>query len=427
MDILFRGGAMEVGRSCIEIRSDNSNILLDCGVKLSEDNSEYPILNKLYPDAVFVSHAHLDHTGSLPILSHLQMHCPIYSTSMTKALTKELLKDSLKIGIEENRELPFNKGDINKTLHHNKNVEYGITYAMRDFEYTFFDAGHIPGSASIYLKYNNGKKVLYTGDIKLSKTRLTNGADLSFCDNNIDVLIIESTYGNRAHPDRNALEKEFLDKVKETVERGGTAIIPAFAVDRSQEAILMLSNLDLDNPVYLDGMGAKITRIMLNQHPKYLRNHKKLKRVFSNTYVVESDDRHYVMKDLKENGGVIVSTAGMLNGGPVIKYISNFWNDPKSSLIFTGYQVKNTAGRILLETGKFPIGEMLIEPKFEISFYEFSAHAGMDELRTIVKKVNPENLVIQHGDEEAVDVFKEWAVEEGFNTYTPKLCDKIKI
>ena len=427
MKILFRGGAMEVGRSCIEVRSDESKILLDCGVKLSEDNPEYPILKKLYLDAVFVSHAHLDHTGSLPILSHLHIYCPVYSTSMTKALTKELLKDSLKIGIEENRELPFNKGDINKTLHHHKNVEYRKTYTAKDFEYTFFDAGHIPGSASIYLNYNNGKKVLYTGDIKLSKTRLTNGADLSFCDNNIDVLIIESTYGNRAHPDRNALEKEFLDKVKETVERGGTAIIPAFAVDRSQEAILMLSNLDLDNPVYLDGMGAKITRIMLNQHPKYLRNHKKLKRVFSNTYVVESDDRHYVMKDLKENGGVVVSTAGMLNGGPVIKYISNFWNDPKSSLIFTGYQVKNTAGRILLETGKFPIGEMLIEPKFEISFYEFSAHAGMDELRAIVKKVNPENLVIQHGDEEAVDVFKEWAVEEGFDTYTPKLCDKIKI
>ena len=107
MKILFRGGAMEVGRSCIEVRSDESKILLDCGVKLSEDNPEYPILKKLYLDAVFVSHAHLDHTGSLPILSHLHIYCPVYSTSMTKALTKELLKDSLKIGIEENRELPF--------------------------------------------------------------------------------------------------------------------------------------------------------------------------------------------------------------------------------------------------------------------------------------------------------------------------------
>lgn len=427
MKILFRGGAKEVGRSCIEVRSDNSKILLDCGVKLSEDNPEYPILDKLYIDAVFISHAHLDHTGSLPILSHLGMHCPVYATSMTKALSRELLKDSLKIGMEEHREPPFNRGDITKIIHHHKNVDYRKRYTKKDFEYIYFDAGHIPGSASIYLNYNNGKRILYTGDIKLSKTRLTKGADLSFCDNNIDVLIIESTYGNQNHPDRKQLEREFLNKVQETIERGGTAIIPAFAVDRSQEAILMLNNLELDNPIYFDGLGTKITRIMLNQHPKYLRNHKKLKRAFSNTYVVENENRHYVIKDLKENGGVVVSTAGMLNGGPVIKYISNFWDDPKSSLIFTGYQVKNTAGRILLETGKLPIGGMLIEPKFEISFYEFSAHAGMDELRTVVKNVNPEKLIIQHGDEEPINVFKEWAIEEGFNTYAPKLGDMMKI
>ncbi|AEH07438.1 MBL fold metallo-hydrolase [Methanothermococcus okinawensis] len=427
MDILFRGGAMEVGRSCIEVRSDKSNIFLDCGVKLSEDNPEYPVFDKIHPDAVFVSHAHLDHTGSLPILSHLHMHCPVYTTSMTKAITKELLRDSLKIGIEENRELPFNKGDINNILHHHKYVKYGEIYNIRDFEYIYYDAGHIPGSASIYLNYNNGKKIVYTGDIKLSKTRLTKGADLSYCDNDIDILIIESTYGNRLHPNRKQLEKEFLNKVKETVERGGTAIIPVFAVDRSQEVILMLNDLDLDVPIYFDGLGVKITKIMLGQHPKYLRNHKKLKRAFSNTYTVENEERHYVIKDLKENGGIIVSTAGMLNGGPVIKYISNFWNDPKSSLIFTGYQVKNTAGRILLETGKLPIGEMMVEPKFEISFYEFSAHAGMDELRTVVKKANPEILIIQHGEEEAINVFKEWAIEEGFKTYTPKLCDRIDI
>jgi putative mRNA 3-end processing factor len=424
MKILFRGGAREVGRSCIEIRSDSSKIILDCGVKLSEDNPEYPVLKKLYVDAVFVSHAHLDHTGSLPILSHMHIHSPIYATSMTKALTRELLKDSLKIGIEEDRELPFNRGDITRTLHSHKNVDYKKTYSKKDFKYTFFDAGHIPGSASIYLDYKDNK-ILYTGDIKLSKTRLTKGMDLSFCHNEIDTLIIESTYGNRIHPDRNTLEKEFLDKVRETVERGGTAIIPAFAVDRSQEVILMLNSLDWDVPIYMDGLGVKITKIMLSQHPKYIRNHKKLKRALDNVYTVENEDRHYVIKDLKENGGIVVSTAGMLNGGPVLKYILNFYNDSKSSLIFTGYQVKSTAGRILLETGKLPINETLVEPKFEVSFYEFSAHAGMDELMTVVNKVNPENLIIQHGEDEAIESFNEWAVNEGYNTYVPKLCDKI--
>ncbi|ABR55618.1 beta-lactamase domain protein [Methanococcus aeolicus Nankai-3] len=432
MKILFRGGAMEVGRSCIEVRSDNSIILLDCGVKLLEEdnnknnNPEYPVFNKLYPNAVFISHAHLDHTGALPVLPHMKINCPIYSTPMTQDLTKELLKDSLKIGLMEHGQVPFNKGDLKKEIRHHKDIEYKNMEQFRDFEFTYYDAGHIPGSATIDLNYENGKRIVYTGDTRVSKTRLVNGADLSYCDNDINALIIESTYGGENHPDRELLEKEFLNKVKETVERGGVAIIPVFAVDRSQEILLMLNEVNWSVPIYFDGLGIKITKIMLNQNPSYLENHAKLKSAFLSTHKVK-EDRKYVIEDLRENGGIIVSTAGMLSGGPVLNYIDNFWNDPRSSLILTGYQVKNTAGRILLDTGKFPIGELFIKPKFEVAQYEFSAHADMDELRTIVKKANPENLIIQHGEEESIMLFKEWAIENGFNTITPRLGDKLKI
>ena len=426
MKILFRGGAMEVGRSCIEVRADSSNILLDCGVKLSGDNPEYPIFDKLYPDAVFISHAHLDHAGALPLLSHMGINSPIYSTPMTQDLTKELLKDSLKIGLMEHGQVPFNKGDLKKEIQHHKDIEYRNTKQFKDFEFTYYDAGHIPGSATIDLNYENGKRIVYTGDTRVSKTKLVNGADLSYCDNDINALIIESTYGGENHPDRELLEKEFLNKVKETIERGGVAIIPVFAVDRSQEIILMLNKLNWSVPIYFDGMGVRITKIMLNQNPSYLKNHAKLKSAFLNTNIVK-ENRKYVMEDLRKNGGIIVSTAGMLSGGPILHYIDDFWNDSRSSLILTGYQMKNTIGRILLDTGKLTIGELYIEPKFEVAHYEFSAHADMDELRTIVKKANPENLIIQHGEEESITPFKEWAIENGFNTFTPQLQDKLKI
>jgi len=428
MEIFFRGGAMEVGRSCIEVKTDQSSVLFDCGIKLSPEGPEYPILKDANPDCIFISHAHLDHTGSLPVLVHSGVNPAIFSTHMTKALTKELLKDSLKIALAENLEELYDRGDVHKTIKLHRKAKYNKTKHFKDFDFEFFNAGHIPGSASILLDYGN-KKLVYTGDTKVLDTELVKGADLSYCKESIDVLIVESTYGGEVHPDRGKIEKEFLEKVKETVERKGVAIIPVFAVDRSQEILLVLNNLGLDIPIYFDGLAKKITEIML-RYPEYLKNPEDLKKVFLNVYEVDNKDRQHVIKDLKENGGIVVTTAGMLEGGPIIPYIHEFMEDPKNSLIFTGYQVEETAGRKLLETGKIEIGEFDIEPKLEIASYQFSAHGEMDELREIVKKANPEVLVIQHGEEEVVKIFKEWAVSQGFNensVFTPKIGDNINL
>ncbi|MDK2790081.1 MAG: putative mRNA 3-end processing factor [Methanothermococcus sp.] len=425
MEIFFRGGAMEVGRSCIEVKTDQSSVLFDCGIKLSPEGPEYPILKDANPDCIFISHAHLDHTGSLPVLVHSGVNPAIFSTHMTKALTKELLKDSLKIALAENLEELYDRGDVHKTIKLHRKAKYNKTKHFKDFDFEFFNAGHIPGSASILLDYGN-KKLVYTGDTKVLDTELVKGADLSYCKESIDVLIVESTYGGEVHPDRGKIEKEFLEKVKETVERKGVAIIPVFAVDRSQEILLVLNNLGLDIPIYFDGLAKKITEIML-RYPEYLKNPEDLKKVFLNVYEVDNKDRQHVIKDLKENGGIVVTTAGMLEGGPVVTYMWNFWNDTKSSLILTGYQVEDTVGRRLIETGELSLGELSVKPKFEVSLYEFSAHGDMNELRKIVKKADPGALIVQHGEEESISLFNDWAVENGYITFTPKLGDKIDL
>lgn len=292
----------------------------------------------------------------------------------------------------------------------------------------FFNAGHIPGSSTISLNYS-GKRVVYTGDTKVSDTDLVKGADLSYTKEHIDCLIVESTYGDSNQENREEAEKNFINKIKETLDRGGIPLVPVFAVDRSQEILMILNKHDFGVPVYFDGLGRKITRIML-QYPAFLNHPDDLKAAFLNVTEVESKDRPKIIKEIRQNGGIIVSTAGMLEGGPIIPYITEFMKEPKNSLIFTGYQVEETAGRHLLETGKLEIGEFDVEPKFEIASYQFSAHGEMDELRHIVKKANPETLVIQHGEEEVVNVFKDWAVSEGFNenkVFAPKVGNRINL
>ncbi|EHP84189.1 MBL fold metallo-hydrolase [Methanotorris formicicus] len=426
MKITFRGAAMEVGRSCIEIDSGESKILLDCGVKLTGNGIEYPILDDIKVDGVFVSHAHLDHVGALPVLTHKQINVPIHSTPLTKEITKILLKDSLKIGMIEHISQKFNMHDIKKCINLHVPTYYNKRRVFMDFVYEYFDAGHIPGSASILLDYGD-KKILYTGDVKVRDTRLVKGADLSYTNEDIDVLIIESTYGNSIHPDREETEKKFLQKVKETINRGGVALIPVFAVNRAQEILLILAEEKFDIPIFFDGMAVEITEIML-RHSEYLRDAERLEKAYSMVYVVESrDERDKVIEYLKENGGIVVTTAGMLDGGPILHYISEMWDDPKNSLILTGYQVEDTNGRYLIETGYLILDGQEIKPKLEVTLFDFSAHAGMDELHEIVNKVNPETLIIQHGDELEVLTFKKWAIEKGFNVHTPKLGESMEI
>jgi len=428
MELHFRGGASEVGRSCVELKTDKSTVLFDCGVKLSPNGAEYPNLEDLRADCVFASHSHLDHTGSIPILIRKGMIPAIYATPVTKAISQELLRDTLKIAQVEGQELPFDKDDVNKSLSLFRKARYNNPKKFKDFEFEYFNAGHIPGSSTVLVNYGD-KKVVYTGDTKVNDTELVKGADLSYTKENIDCLIIESTYGGTNQGSREEAEKNFVRKIKETLERGGIPLVPVFAVDRSQEILMILDKHDFGVPVYFDGLGRKITRIML-EYPEYLNNANELKEAFSKVIEVNSKDRPKIVKEIKHNGGIIVTTAGMLEGGPIIPYIFEFMKDKKSSLIFTGYQVEETAGRHLLETGKLKMGELDVIPEFEISTFQFSAHGEMDELRTIVKKANPEMIVLQHGEVESLESFKNWAISEGFNEnkiFTPKFGDKINL
>ena len=280
MKIQFLGSAKEVGRSCILV---NDWILLDAGLMIGKEKAEYPEdFSEKDIKAVFLTHAHLDHTGALPLLNHLGLRCVIYATKMTRAITKILLKDSIHIEELKGNHPAYTEENINNILSYFTYTNYNRDYEEKgvSLKYKFLDAGHIPGSASVLIDFEDKsgqrKKILYTGDINAIDSNLLNGLNYHKKNSelkNVDVLICESTYGGRDHPPRSEQEKEFLSTIQRTIDKGGSVLIPAFAVGRSQEIIMMLAKRNFKVPVYLDGMGKKVTDLFIKEH-KFLKDGK---------------------------------------------------------------------------------------------------------------------------------------------------------
>ncbi|OPX64751.1 MAG: Beta-Casp domain protein [Methanomassiliicoccales archaeon PtaB.Bin134] len=215
------------------------------------------------------------------------------------------------------------------------------------------------------------------------------------CDN----LIIEGTYSGRLHPDRLKTEYELIEKVKAVVERGGKAILPCFAVGRTQEIMLILK--DLKYNMWVDGMGKTINRMYLDR-PEYIRSEKALKAAKRRFNEVRTpQDRQRARREAQ----VIITTGGMLDGGPVLTYLDDVKNDPKSAVLMTGYQVEGSNGWRLLQEGMIHVQaskEEIPRPvgiKCEVKKYDLSAHADQGELLSFIKACNPERVIIMHSDD----------------------------
>jgi putative mRNA 3-end processing factor len=426
MKLIFHGGAREVGRSCVELVVKDKRILLDCGLKLTTEDTEYPlgIENPDKINAVFISHAHLDHTGALPLFDHKGMNCPVFATKTTKALTKLLLKDALKIGKIKHQHLGYDTPDIKRAMSCMLRVNVNIEGNFEGIEYKYFDAGHIPGSGLILLKIpeeGSEKKILYTGDINTIETKLHYAANTPFTD--IDLMICESTYGDREHPPRERTELNFIKEINDTIARGGSILIPVFALGRFQEIMLLLAEQKFKIPVYFDGMGIEATNIILDDADD-LRDAKTLRTVFGKAKKITSASKR---TEATKKQSIIVTTSGMLTGGPVLFYLNQFYSNPKNAVLLTGYQGENTNGRLLLETGAVFIDGFKKQVKCTVKQFDFSAHAGMSQLKSLVREIKPKKIFFMHGEEQAINNLTEWATALGMDAYGPKNNDEIRV
>ncbi len=413
MEARFLGGAGEVGRSGILLHGEK-DILLDYGVKV-ENGGEYPLVPE-HVDAYVLSHAHLDHSGAAPILYKHEFP-EAMGTPPTKELTNLLLEDSLKISMKEGGQKKFSRKDMKLFLENYVPFSFGSGRDVGNYNITLHDAGHIAGSSISLIENRKGRRLAYTGDFKLSPQFLQKGADIV----KTDILITESTYAVKEHPDRNELIRNFVSSIREVISSGGIALLPVFAVGRAQEILAVLEKHGLANTAFLDGMAKKATEIVM-RHSEYVQNAGILERAVNRVGWVESGEGR---RRVLTGGNIILTTAGMLNGGPVLNYIRKL--NKHSKIFLTGYQVEGTNGRLLTEGKPLNIDGHKYKIDTPWEFYDFSAHAGRSDIREYIKRSGAQTVVCVHGDADNSNALAEELKLEGYDAYAPKIGESIRL
>jgi putative mRNA 3-end processing factor len=433
--LTFLGAINDIGASGLLVEAGGqraARMVFDYGSDVQEIPQRFPQAVRGSIDATFLSHAHLDHCGGLALLSK-HASFPIYSLSVNKQLVEMLLEDSLKIARNEGTNLPFNKDDVHRTIKHFAPMEYkqpvfvGGGKGGERVTAVAYDAGHVPGSMMIFVDFGGEgyaatktkskrcHNMLYTGDFNTSSTRLLAHADTELPE--IDTLIMESTYANRDHPDREEEEKRLVRLVEATIDDGGMSIISNFATGRTQEILLILNKYGIDYPIYMDGMARKATTI-INTYPRLMRDPTELDKALRKVrYINNEQDRKRAINE----PGAILTTSGMLNGGPVVWYIKKLYDDPLNALILTGYQAEGTAGRTLLDTGRFVLEDerekLNLRMRMQVSRMDFSSHCGRAQLIEFVERVKPRRVFCMHGDD--TPAFAEELRRKGFDAVAP--------
>ncbi len=414
VEIKFLGACGEVGRSGVQLTAGKDRFVFDYGYEVQHGN--IPIRPELPISGVFISHAHIDHSGMVPQLYGMGYEGSVYTTEATAGIMEILLRDSLKVQKKRGEETHFLPKDIQKTMLLNKTPGYGKPVNFRDSRITLMDAGHIPGASSMLLE-SGKKKVMYTGDVKFMETKLVGGARIDV--SGLDALLCESTYSYKDHPDRNKLEDQLREMCQETVYNNGFMLIPSFAVGRTQELLLILH--DLGFPMHVDGMGIQVTETMLKK-PGFLKDSRMLQKAFGRAHKVSGyRDRKTVL----EKPGIIICTAGMMNGGPVSYYIKKLHDRENCTLALTGFQVEGTVGRTLMDTGRYINEGLDVRPKMRMEFLDFSAHCDRSHLIGFIKRNKPKKVFLMHGDRT-----KDFAMElqgMGINAHAPKNGDVFQV
>jgi len=412
MQLRFLGACQEVGRSAVAVKTVASQILMDYGVMINHEVG-FPVhVSPRELDAVVLTHAHLDHSGLIPLFYVQSPKLPLYGVEPTFKLTSVLVRDMIKLS---GYYLPYEYIDLETMLNHTVPVEYRSQFSIGDCKVTLVNAGHIPGSAQILVE-NDGKRALYTGDFNLVPTHLVSGADREY--DNLDALVIESTYAAQDHPDRAESEREFVLACKEVVEGGGTVLVPAFGVGRSQEIICMLADHNFTHPVFVDGMALDAIRT-LEEFPNALKDEQLFRRAMREAEQIRNwHDRRRAAR----TPGVIVSPAGMLKGGASVFYMESIALKEGNGIFLVSYQVEGSPGRILLDEGQFILHGKARKVKARVEKFDFSSHGGKTQLHETLKQVDKRTRVfVIHGEESNCKGLTEWAIHDlGLQATTPK-------
>jgi putative mRNA 3-end processing factor len=418
LQIGFLGGTHEVGRIAITVKTEKTRVLLDCGVMLNHEPGFPMHIPPKDVDAIILTHSHLDHSGAVPIF-YIQGKKPLYTNKLTLELAQILISDFIHLS---SYYLPYEYLELRSMMRSNKHVDFEVEEEIGDIKFQLLNAGHIPGGAQILIEAE-GKRLLYTGDFNTTDTRLLEGAKMEYGD--LDAVIIESTYADEDHTERLELEKRFVDEVTDAVEKGGTVLVPAFGVGRSQEIACVLTAHHFEYPVTMDGMAREVSRIVMN-YKEFLRDPKLFTDAIHSADCVEGwRDRRKATK----TPGVIISPAGMLKGGPAVFYTSKIGKNANNAIFLVSYQIPGTPGRELMEKGVCLIDGKMRKVKARVKHFDFSSHCGASQLKEAVKKLGGKpKIYVVHGAEGNCELFAKWIKNElGLEAIAPKAGDIVKV
>ncbi len=418
MQIGFLGGAREVGRIGITVKSAKTQVIIDYGVML-ENTPGFPMhVPPKEVDGLILTHSHLDHSGALPIF-YINDNIPLFTNKLNLELSQLLIQDFIHLS---SYYLPFEYLELKTMMKNNHHLEFGQTTTLGDMKITLVNAGHTPGSAQVLIEAD-GKRFLYTGDFNTEESKMLSGASMDYGD--LDAVVIESTYADSDHTERTILEKKFVEACTDVVETGGTVLVPSFGVGRAQEMVCILAANHFEYPIVLDGMAREASRVIMN-YKEFLKDPKLFMNAMHSCDWVEGwRDRRKALK----NPCVIVSTAGMLKGGPAAFYLSKLGKKAINAVYLVSYQIPGTPGRELMEKGVCTLDGKVRKIKAQYRHFDFSSHCGASRLKDALKKLggNPKVFVV-HGAEGNCELFANWAkIELGLDAVAPRTGDTYQI
>jgi len=414
MRVTFHGAVRTVTGSMHLVDADGIRLLLDCGLFQGRREDFYTV-NSRFPfspssvDAVILSHAHLDHCGNLPTLVRQGFKGFIYCTPATRDLTGLVLRDSAKVQRQDTStvndvrvqsglapvEPLYGENEAEQTVKQLLTVPYHQTFSIGPISITFYDAGHILGSA-ITLVEMGGRTLGFTGDLGRPGAPILPDAETP---PSVDVLLCESTYGDRTHPAIADGERRLAEVVRTTVARGGKVLIPSFALGRAQDIAYALHRFREDNripdiPAFVDSPMAvdatEIFRLYPESFDQELRSHLEQHDPFGFKQLryVRSVTDSKALNTLNVPF-IVIATSGMVESGRILHHLRRHVGDPRSSLVLVSFQAENTLGRRLAD-GVSPVNILGAPHDVRLQVHQldaFSAHADREELSAWIRKL----------------------------------------
>jgi len=427
VSLLTLGGFGQVGRSCMLLTTPDSKVLVDCGVNpgARSPREAFPRLDWANItlddlDAVVVGHAHLDHTGFLPVLLKYGYKGPIYCTEPTLPMMNLIQLDAIKVAVSQGKTPMYADRDVFQVMRQAVTIPYGaVTDISPDIKLVLSNAGHILGSATCHFHIGNGEhNFVYTGDIKYGQSMLLESANTNYP--RVETLLIESTYGAKEdiQPNRQEVESAFVTSVNSVLKEGGKVLIPIPAVGRAQELMLVIdqymkSGDIVEAPVFMEGMIQEATAIH-EAFPEYLVRSLKKKILetddnpFDSEYFTNISHQDGRDEPLRENSPcIVIATSGMLEGGPVLEYFRNIAPHTKNKILFVSYQVNGTLGRRVMD-GARQVSILGKEGRIEVVSINcsterldgFSGHSDYNQLMSFVHRLRPKlrRVLVNHGE-----------------------------